>query len=92
MRFRHRPTEIEAAQWFPGRATPGVHGQLPAPLAELAIYPERTYRICEPSCVPMHQIVTMVHEGDWIVRERDGIHYRPIPADLFEACYEPIDA
>jgi hypothetical protein len=75
-RFRRKPTEVDAEQWFPDREVRGVrHGLID--LGTAAFY-----------VVTAHGQKTVVAAGDWIIREPDGRGYYPCKPDIFAATYE----
>lgn len=90
-RFRSKPTEIDAVQWFPGVEHPGVcfeervaviggrgHGR-----KEFPQHPK-------PYIVTMHEQRAYLAEGDWIAAEPVPDRYYPIKPDVFAKKYEPI--
>lgn len=91
-RFRSRPFEIEAIQWFP----PGDR-RWPGPINRLEIY---TAAERHPSSIPAGAFIAAyiltrhgqaaVEPGDWLIREPDGSGWYPCKPDVFEAKYEPI--
>lgn len=76
-RFRKKPVEIEAVQWFPGRDVPGVRVPVPGD--------------GDPYVITIHGQATLVAPGDWIITEPDGKHHYPCRPDIFEATYEPVE-
>lgn len=73
MRFQRRPTVIEATQWHLGDQLPGV---------TLAKTGDGFVRTINGS-------VVLLHDGDWVVQEPDGIHYYPIAEQVFKELYSP---
>lgn len=91
-RFRKRPVEVEAVQWFPGKLVPGVHGEGGSLGSEVVVdYPERSYSFAWPGVVTIHQQIAYLDPGDWVITELDGIHHYPCKPDVFEKTYEPIE-
>lgn len=82
MRYRHKPTEVEAEQWL------GPPHPMPVPLV----------RDCgDTMCIEngtsthlhVHGDAVRVHPGDWILHDSAGQPYRCKP-DVFAENYEPI--
>jgi hypothetical protein len=86
MRFRSKPREIEATQWFPGREIPGVIVDDPYRRNPEAQAPEQRYFV-----VTIHRQAVRLEPGDWVVPESDGEHHYPIKPDEMAARYDPID-
>ena len=91
-RFRKKPVEVEAAQWF----QPGDH---PAVYACAAPYRRiGDSQLCE-AChhrVVAHGLVDTLEgsrhrvcPGDWIITGVKGEHY-PCKPDIFKVTYEPV--
>jgi hypothetical protein len=36
--------------------------------------------------------LVILEDGDWIIPEKDGVHFYPCKPDVFAATYEPFDA
>ena len=76
-RYRKKPLEVEAVQWFPGIAIEGVkHVDGEGASPSLGTF----YTI--------HGQETFINPGDWVIREPDGIHWYPCKPDIFEATYD----
>jgi len=78
-RFRKRPVIVEAEQWFPGRAVPGVI--------------EEEYRDGDqvfPAYIRTPEGRHGVSPGDWIITGVRGERY-PCKPDVFAMTYEPVD-
>jgi hypothetical protein len=77
MRFRRKPTEIEAVQFdgHPSKDPPGVFRR-----------PEDD----TPYVVTIHDQRCYLSPGDWIAPEPDGVHYYPIKDTVFRATYDPV--
>lgn len=88
MKFRSKPKEIDAEQWFPGKQVRGVHGVFEGMRHVLAAYPEGCYDIDGPSVVTVHRQVTPIAPGDWIIAESDGIHHYSCKPEIFKASYK----
>lgn len=89
MKFRRKPTIVEAEQWFPGKEVEGVR-RIPAHRADLTktrgIFIDRPER---------HVVDTLsgpvdVAFGDWIITGVMGEKY-PCRQDIFELTYERIE-
>jgi hypothetical protein len=76
-KFRKKPVEVEAEQWFPGVTIPGVY---PPVEGELPRHYVRT----------AHHQVVFLEPGDWVVQEPDGRGAYPVKPDIFAATYEPV--
>lgn len=77
MRFRSKPAEIEATQWFEA----GDHPQV-------ALY----YFADGPGqAVLGAQGKSRVNSGDWIIKEPQGNGFYPCKPDVFAAKYEAVD-
>jgi hypothetical protein len=87
-RFRKRPVEVEAAQWFPGTDIPGVFGEREATPGGNGLSPEGPMAFVRT----IHGQVTRIAPGDWVVTEPDGQHHYPVKPDIFEATYEPVSS
>lgn len=78
-RFRRKPVEITAEQWFPGKTVAGVE-DVPDP--------------DDPGEV-VGRVQTLegpifARAGDWIVTGVRGEHY-PVKPHIFDEIYEPVD-
>lgn len=78
-RFRRRPVEVEAEQWFPGKAMRGV--------TEKDDPEQPGERVGEVQTLegPLY-----ARAGDWIVTGIRGEQY-PVKPDIFDEIYEPAD-
>jgi hypothetical protein len=94
MRYRSKPVEIEATQWFPGTDIPGVRMETPD-----QAYDEvegREYSTKRIAREPRAYVITIHHEkahlapGDYVITEPDGVHHYPCKPGIFEKRYEPI--
>ena len=81
-RFRKKPVEIEAEQWFPGWKVDGVTPG-PSPQGSPPEVPVLGY---------IHTLEgTMAAKpGDWIITGVKGEKY-PCDDDIFRATYQPVD-
>lgn len=87
MRFKIKPTEIEAEQYREGQPLP--HGVCTGQCAQ------GNARIGSDAARPhvhtMHDNQSVVlKDGDWVVPEPDGKHFYPIDDEVFRRKYEPI--
>jgi len=80
-KFRRKPTEVEAFQWFQN-GTENPRNAVKHALIDLG-----TAAFCVTT---IHGQKTIVVDGDWIITEPDGEHYYPCKPDIFEAIYEPV--
>jgi hypothetical protein len=83
-KYRRKTVSFVAHQWFPGTDVPGVCAG-PCPRTGF----EGT---CAPHVHTMQRDTTVwVHPGDWIVQERDGVHWYTCQAEVFADTYEPVE-
>ncbi len=80
MKFRKKPVEIEADQWFPGKYVPGVCVSGVCGTGGLA-HVHTTHE---------GQLVILA-AGDWVVPESNGNGYYPIKPDIFQNTYELVE-
>lgn len=91
MRFRSKLVEIEATQWFPGKAVPGVQAE--ECWAEIGHRSGTPQRFRQPDLyyvVTIHGQKAYLEPGDWVVTEPDGEHYYPVKPDIFAVRWEPL--
>ena len=79
-RFRKRPVEIEAEQFFDGKALP---------------FSDRGPVVCFDGfhwyVETVHGQRTVLADGDWVILEPRGVHQAyPCKPDIFEASYDPV--
>jgi hypothetical protein len=76
-KYRRKQEVVEAVRWEPGKSVPGVE-PVDGSFAGrfLTAYGQRS----------------VVHPGDYLIREPDGLHWRSVPAERFEAEYELLEA
>ncbi len=89
MKFRSKPTEIDAEQ-FHGNGYYEARG---------LTYPEG-HCVCDEGKVTSdtphshvhtaHEQIVLLSVGDWIVPEPDGRGYYPIKPDIFDNTYDPV--
>jgi hypothetical protein len=89
-RFRKRPVVVQAEQWHPGAAVPGVL------LSEAEDVPSRSGGVAftippRPYVVTIHNQRAWLAPGDWVITEPDGVHHYPCKPDVFAATYEPAE-
>lgn len=87
-KYRKKPVEIEASQWFKDGDHPNV--------VPLSSYSDVSPQITSPERERMGWIDTLesghvVTPGDWIITGVKGEHY-PCKPDIFAATYEPVEA
>lgn len=77
MKYRKKPIEVEAEQWFPEKPVDGV------------IFPAYLYL---KSCGMIKTLEGnhTVSPGDWIITGIKGEKY-PCKPDIFEMTYEPVN-
>ncbi len=93
MKYRKKPVEVEAVQWFPdpefgGFLAGGIYSRYvnhKVGYDKLGV----AYTITE---VGMHTIsgFATIAPGDWIITELDGVNHYPCNAAHFAATYEPV--
>lgn len=88
-KFQKKPVVVEAEQWFEhkGLNQPGVHRVLTAPSLNNGWGGDSYYRYY---VITIHGEEATIQDGDWIIREPDGIHFYPCKPDIFEATYTAI--
>ena len=72
MKYRRRPTIVDAEQWQPGKDIPGVQTDIDLGAFVVTVHRQRVY----------------LQPGDYVVQEPDGKHYYPVQDEIFEATYE----
>jgi hypothetical protein len=87
-----QPKIIEAEQFFDNKPCQGVYGGFINQRKTIACLPEQSYEVIGPAVITIHGQVTPVIDGDWVVKEPDGIHYYPIKPDIFEQTYKPLES
>jgi len=93
MRFRSKPAEIEAEQWFPEKDVPGVHCEEVWATIGSRIPGVEPKRFRQPDLfyvVAIHGQKAYLEPGDWVVTEPDGKHQYPVKPDIFAARWEPL--
>jgi hypothetical protein len=85
-RYRRKPTEVEATQWFPGVVIPGLEEITDNPriLLDGSTIP------CWAEVTTIHGQKTVVIPGDWVLTEPDGIHLYPCKPAIFAATYDAV--
>ena len=91
-KFRLKPKEIKAEQWFPDRHVDGVFVE-----DDSKADPNNPWPINADPLQPIRYFVVTIHQqriylepGDWIITESDGKHHYPCKSDYFVNNYEPI--
>jgi hypothetical protein len=77
-RYRARPVEVEAVQWFPASKVEGVFRKDNDP----------TPGKCRFYVVTIHGQQVYLSAGDYVITEPDGVHHYPCRPEIFEAKYE----
>ncbi len=75
MKYKSKPNEVEAEQWFPGKDIPGVklrYGK-------------------DPYVTTIQGQQVFIKPGEWIIQEGDGVHAYPCDPEVFKKRYDPID-
>ena len=95
MRYRSKPTEIEAYQLTKELLEEHVLDRTPLPGVTVSAsdsHPGRreVHRTRQHVTTIQGQRV-QVEPGEWIVQEPDGIHYYPVADDVFRRKYEPVN-
>ena len=89
MKFRKKPVEIEATQWFKHgdhpKVYPAVSGKVETWYAEQVGVPSSELGMIDTLEGPHY-----VTPGDWIITGVKGEHYACKP-DIFEMTYEPVE-
>lgn len=86
-KFRSRPVEVEAVQWFKPGDHPAVERK---PLYDLAGPINNPRRLGWSFEVLGKQGWSRVNPGDWIITEPDGSGHYPCADSVFCAKYEEI--
>ncbi len=91
-KYRKRPDtkEVEAFQFNPlskhkTKLPKGVQGN-PSPGSD-----NWAYIGCKFFVTTIHDHLTPIVAGDWIITEPDGVHHYPCKPDIFEATYEKVE-
>jgi hypothetical protein len=94
MRYRSKPTEVEAYQLTKELIAAHVLDNAPLPGVHMSahdshpgrreVYRTRQY------VKTIQQRHVYVEPGEWIVQESDGVHYYPIADDVFRGKYEAV--
>ena len=80
-KFRKRPVEIEAEQWFPDKTYHGVHWEIRA---------GDDGEFLHPYVITVHEQRAYLAPGDWIIPEPKAQRFYPCKPDIFAATYEPV--
>lgn len=78
MKFRSKPREIEAEQFF-------AHTPLPFRDRSAVAYDGEGFYV-----VTAHNQKVYLENGDWVVPEPDGIHFYPIKDEIIWKNYEAV--
>lgn len=91
-RFRKKPIEVDAEQWFPDKHVPGVHMYQPpdAVVGGRGHGEQRFKQDPYPAVLTIHEEWVRVAPGDWIITEPDGKHHYPCKPAVFDATYDPV--
>jgi hypothetical protein len=84
MRYRKKPVEIEAEQWFPDKPVDEVQ----FPVLNLLGKPAENYQ--NRGIIKTLEGNHIVSAGDWIITGVKGEKY-PCKPDIFEMTYEPAE-
>ena len=80
MKFKSKPTVIEAEQW---------HGPESSPMTGVFCV-GNTDDWSNYYVVTIHGERAGLSPGDWVIQEPDGVHHYPCRPDIFAARYEPL--
>jgi hypothetical protein len=84
-RFRSRPVEIEAEQWWPGKDVPGVYYEREYFLDDL----DGGRRVREgPYVLTVHGERAHLAPGDWVIKEPEGDGHYPCKPAIFAKRWE----
>lgn len=91
MKYRKKPVIIEAVQ-YTGPAYLRIND-------EIGAYPQGVQwgmkaadsQLLFPYVTTIHGQETWIEPGDWIIPERDGVHFYPCKPEVFAASYEPVE-
>lgn len=84
MRYRKKPVEIEAEQWFPERKVDGVE----FPVMNSASAPAGIHH--NQGIIHTLEGNHVVTSGDWVITGVKGEKYACKP-DIFEMTYDPVE-
>ena len=85
MKFRKRPTVVEAMQFLDDTKDQ---------VYNWAVGAEPTFRNDEPALLvrTIHGDEAVVRLGDWVIREPGAVtFYYPCKPDIFDASYDPVN-
>lgn len=95
MKYRSKPTEVEAYQLTDELLAAHIFDRAPLPGVTLS---HHAYHAERREVLRSNQYVTTiqgqkvrVEPGEWIVMEPDGVHFYPISDDVFRRKYEPTE-
>lgn len=89
-KYQKKPIIVDAEQWFPGKAVPGVCGDDPTKLCGCCLIGGDQASI--PHVHPTRlDYGVKIEPGDWIIAEQDGSGYSPCKPDVFSATYDIAD-
>lgn len=89
-RWRKKPIEVEAVQWFPWLDIPGVFTE--KVIAVLGGRGHGSQDFEQPPCfyvVTAHGQRVYLSPGDWVITESDGRGHYPCKDEIFRATYQP---
>jgi hypothetical protein len=89
-RYRKRPIEVEAKQWFPGRYVQGVRKETPDEAVLIVVDKTRFQQQSRAYVITIHGQRAYLDPGDWVIAESDGEHFYPCKPDEFARIYEPV--
>ena len=82
-KYRKIPVIVEAFLW--SEEHDGVMMRPPDPIdVDYDTEMEKCY------VTTIHGDRAYLENGDWIIKEPDGVHFYPCKPDIFEATYEPV--
>lgn len=80
-KFRKKPVEITAEQWFPGSGHTGVY-------AEVVHADDGEF--IRPYVITAHEQRAYLAPGDWIIPEPKPGRFYPCKPDIFAATYDAV--
>jgi hypothetical protein len=81
MKYRSKPSTLEATQWFPGREVPGVQFSKDVRFLADGL----------PFVITAHGQRAFLDPGDWVAEEPGGRGNYPIKPDIFATRWEAAD-
>jgi len=92
MKFRSKPVEIEATQWFPGVDIPCVRAEecwAAIGIRTPGVDPQRFRQPDKHYVMTTHGQKAYLEPGDWVIAEPDKNGHYPCKPKIFAERYEP---